>query len=262
MALQKNASQSTTVYGGVASCAVDGNRDGTWAGASITHTSESDPNTQAWWQVDLGTEVPIHFIRLYNRTDCCSDRLVNFHIFVSSTPFTSDSVAGSQMQPGVSDFYSSRVSGNPHHAGIYKSGRYIRIQLAQKGVPLNLAEVEVYKMEGAGNCQEDSQQRDANPDSVAILSHDGRAFYKTQPHPSEQLSGVKIYPNPTTNVLYAEIPDKARLSIMTTDGRQIRVPVEYSPGRASLQTTRLPAGVYLLSIYWQRTVKTLRFIKY
>jgi hypothetical protein len=31
----------------------------------------------AWWQVDLGEEKNINQIIIYNRTDCCADRLSN-----------------------------------------------------------------------------------------------------------------------------------------------------------------------------------------
>jgi hypothetical protein len=32
----------------------------------------------AWWQVDLGSEKKINTIIIYNRTDCCADRLSNY----------------------------------------------------------------------------------------------------------------------------------------------------------------------------------------
>jgi hypothetical protein len=37
----------------------------------------------AWWQVDLGGKKKISQIIIYNRTDCCVDRLSNYQVSVS-----------------------------------------------------------------------------------------------------------------------------------------------------------------------------------
>lgn len=42
---------------------------------SVTHTNIE---AKAWWQVDLGAIHEIGQVILYNRTDCCSERLANF----------------------------------------------------------------------------------------------------------------------------------------------------------------------------------------
>jgi type IV pilus assembly protein PilY1 len=78
----KTTSQSSSAYGGVSSRAVDGNTDGTYNNNSVTHTTSG---LQPWWQVDLGASEQIRRIRIFNRTDCCEDRLQNFYIFVSSS---------------------------------------------------------------------------------------------------------------------------------------------------------------------------------
>jgi hypothetical protein len=80
VALGKIASQSTTGFGGDASRAVDGNTDGNYGAGSVTHTDTGDPAPS--WQVDLGTEFEISRIVLWNRTDCCPDRLSNFRISI------------------------------------------------------------------------------------------------------------------------------------------------------------------------------------
>lgn len=67
----KPAAQSTTVYGGSASRAVDGNADANWGGNSVTHTN-SGP--QQWWQVDLGATHDISYVEVINRSDCCRER--------------------------------------------------------------------------------------------------------------------------------------------------------------------------------------------
>lgn len=68
----KSASQSSTDFGGVASRAVDGNTSGVFNAGSVTHTlTQSNP----WWKVDLGTDNFVMSVDIFNRTDCCGDRL-------------------------------------------------------------------------------------------------------------------------------------------------------------------------------------------
>lgn len=135
LALGKVATQSSN-YGGLASKAVDGNTDGNYntPNRSLTHTNNDDG---AWWQVDLGAVYDITTIKLYNRTDCCAERLSNFTILVSETPFTGNS-GGTAFATDV-PYLENPVrtfSGNSR-------GRYIRVFLNGTDY-LSLAEVEVY----------------------------------------------------------------------------------------------------------------------
>jgi len=67
IAPQGKATQKNTAYGGDASRAIDGNKNGNYNGGGQTHTAENTANP--WWQVDLGSEVPIDSIVVWNRTD-------------------------------------------------------------------------------------------------------------------------------------------------------------------------------------------------
>jgi len=59
--------------------AVDGNTDGKWSGNSITHTKH--PSTiNPWWQVNLKGGHRISKVVVYNRTDCCSQRIAGAKI--------------------------------------------------------------------------------------------------------------------------------------------------------------------------------------
>jgi len=73
------ASQSSTGFGGVASRGNDGNTNGVYGGGSVTHTQSE---AGAWWQVDLGELRVLESIMLFNRIDCCGDRLDNFRVSV------------------------------------------------------------------------------------------------------------------------------------------------------------------------------------
>jgi len=65
--------------------AVDGNTDGNFWDKSVTH---SNCNLGDWWLVDLGAPHTITGVNIYNRTDCCSERLGNFNVF-HELPFQS-----------------------------------------------------------------------------------------------------------------------------------------------------------------------------
>src|SRR5262249_49364325 len=52
---------------GTANKAIDGNRSGAFNDGGQTHTREGTDNP--WWEVDLGREVSIESIAIYNRTD-------------------------------------------------------------------------------------------------------------------------------------------------------------------------------------------------
>jgi len=67
VALKGKAKQSSTAHGGVASRAVDGNTNGNYSEGTSTHTLEGTEDP--WWEVDLGREVPIERIVVWNRTD-------------------------------------------------------------------------------------------------------------------------------------------------------------------------------------------------
>jgi hypothetical protein len=77
VAINRKATQSTTVYGGVPERAVDGNTDGDYNNQSVTHTEPDGMNP--WWEVDLGGVRKIEALRVYNR-EGNSDRLDNFTI--------------------------------------------------------------------------------------------------------------------------------------------------------------------------------------
>jgi hypothetical protein len=74
------ATQSTTDFGGFPERANDGNTDGDFGAGSTSHTMGGDP--APFWQVDLDKEYPISRIVVWNRTDCCGQRLTNFHISI------------------------------------------------------------------------------------------------------------------------------------------------------------------------------------
>ena len=70
-----NATQAQTSNSAPAQRAIDGRRDGIFTAGSVTHTPEL---ADAWWEVDLGSVKPIEQVTLWNRTDCCGERLAGY----------------------------------------------------------------------------------------------------------------------------------------------------------------------------------------
>ena len=61
------AKQSSTAHGGTANKAIDGNKSGNFSDGGQTHTKEGTDDP--WWEVDIGKEVRVDKIVIYNRTD-------------------------------------------------------------------------------------------------------------------------------------------------------------------------------------------------
>jgi hypothetical protein len=123
------ASQSSTAFGGVPWRANDGNTDGNWANNSVSHT---DFDSNAWWQVNLGAQYPIGTVLVYNRTDCCSDRLSDFDVLVSSDGASWTPIGGI-----------TGAAPNPSGFGGSGTGQFVRVRLRGTNY-LHLAEVQVY----------------------------------------------------------------------------------------------------------------------
>ncbi len=143
LALQGSATQSSEFNSTgffSADKAIDGDLSGSNSAGSLTHTATE---AGAWWELDLGRVVDIDTIRVWNRTDCCSDRLADFHVMVSEQPFASTNVNLTRAQNGVLDFHTTGTAGRQTDIKVAEQGRYVRVQLAGNN-PLQLAEVQVF----------------------------------------------------------------------------------------------------------------------
>ena len=144
LALGKTATQSSTFnnnnskYG--AANGIDGNLDGNHAVGALTHTLSEN---NAWWEIDLGDVYQLSSVRLWNRTDCCANRLSNFHVLVSDVPFNSQVLNTTINQNGVGNFHFPGTAGIETDINLNRSGRYLRVQLAGNNA-LQLAEVEIF----------------------------------------------------------------------------------------------------------------------
>src|ERR1051326_4572712 len=144
LALGKAATQSSTLTGfgpAGASNSVDGNTDGNFFHNSVSHTN-LDAN--AWWQVDLGAAATVASVVISNRTDCCSNRLSDYWVFVSNTPFAStDTPSTLQTRAGTWNSHQTSYPNPSTTIAVNAAGRYVRVQLSGPNY-LSLAEVQVF----------------------------------------------------------------------------------------------------------------------
>jgi len=73
VALGGTATQSSDGWGAYAPRAIDGNTSGVWGHGSVTHTDPDDTGDK-WWNLEI-TPAPVTTVVIYNRTNCCWDRL-------------------------------------------------------------------------------------------------------------------------------------------------------------------------------------------
>jgi len=127
-ALKGTASQSSTIHGGVASRAIDGNTYGHWNAASTTHTNYGKQS----WQVVLKNEVKVNKVVVYNRLDCCQYRLNNaiVELLDAGGQVVASKQFGAQSMTYAFDFDDTRT-------------KTVRIRLQQNEY-LSLAEVQVF----------------------------------------------------------------------------------------------------------------------
>ena len=77
LALTGAATQSSLHGSSGPDLAIDGILNGVHNAGSVSHTQEQ---TDPWWELDLGAAFAIDQITIWNRTDCCSDRLKNYSL--------------------------------------------------------------------------------------------------------------------------------------------------------------------------------------
>ncbi|WP_309893832.1 hypothetical protein [Archangium sp.] len=72
LAASKPTAQLSTWSVYTSNLAVDSDLDGNFANGSVTHTHS---DLYAWWQLDVGASYNIGQVHLWNRADCCRERL-------------------------------------------------------------------------------------------------------------------------------------------------------------------------------------------
>ena len=121
----KQTQQGSEGWDGKPERALDGNTDGNYGHNSCTHTQN---NGGAWWSVDLGQSYSIQEVVVWNRSDCCHDRLNGVEVTIDSQPC--GTISAQQQENKIS------CGG--------KTGSKINIKSTRNDY-LTLCEVEVYE---------------------------------------------------------------------------------------------------------------------
>jgi len=114
--------------------------------SDFSTTSGAEP--QPWWQVDLGATTDIETVKIYNRVDCCAERVKDYYVLVSAQPFAG-SLADALAAPGVVSVHEEEQAGRPTTIDLPAQGRYVRVWLASAAPQeLNMSEVQVFGRAG------------------------------------------------------------------------------------------------------------------
>ena len=255
LALNKPASQSSTYGDGVASIAVDGNTSGggsPWgSNASISHTNKE---AQPWWQVDLGTQADISEVRLFNRSDCCQDRLQDLYIMVSNQPF-SGSLTSLLNDPAVQATHFSGQAARPSSIALSTSGRYVRVQLRHSSQIFNIAEVQVMGCPSSGG---------GNSNVFRFLNEEPQGA-KEQVR-LENSQKISVFPNPFSKELSFirggfETND-SQVIITNSLGKTVYKEVwESGSEKLKINTESWVSGVYLIFIQSPKEPVGMKFLK-
>ncbi len=153
LALCGTPNQSSLCFDGPAAEAIDGILSGP------TNWSHTCDDAYAWWDVDLATTAQIEEVVVWNRSDCCIQRLNDFYVQVSTVPFPDGLVDPATTTASVATtVYSEKYNGAVPLAPLDFSftpnvqGRYVRITNGINPVWrslgndhwLHLAEVQVF----------------------------------------------------------------------------------------------------------------------
>ena len=151
--------QLSVAHDGDAARAVDGLRWGNYDAATITHT---DGAAGRWWEADLGAPQAIRAVAVFNRTDCCGERLLGAVVEASLDPcdLATRRVVKSLPIP-IAPIDNAWIRRPPYATGAGATSRDLplrRTELSLAGTPaaryvcvrqpraqaLSLAEVEIY----------------------------------------------------------------------------------------------------------------------
>jgi hypothetical protein len=133
------AFQSSTHGSSHAGLAVDGNTDGNFHRGSCTHTNSDSP-MPAWWQVDLDGVASIDEVRIWNRGDCCSDRLRDFEVRLCTT-------VGCETSKRCGDVVSSAVAPSAMYTAVCEQSTARSVRIVVNNT-CTLCEVQVYGRKG------------------------------------------------------------------------------------------------------------------
>ena len=140
----KIATQSSTASNAKASRATDGNTDTTFSKNSCTATKQEE---SPWWSVDLDRTMEVKSVTVFNRGDCCGDRLNGFEVKVGDdSKWAKNAACGGNQTATVPQGESVSVDCGA------KRGRFVSVVVPRK-TTLHLCEVRIMVLPKKGALQ-------------------------------------------------------------------------------------------------------------
>lgn len=119
--------------------------DGIISNSFLSHTSNNSPHE--WMEIDLGEVRNIKDVVIYNRTNCCKERLDNVYMLISDMPFSSNYNLNAALS--IADFTYQIGDASQKDTlmiDVQQFGRYVRLQKSGNnngGNYLNILELKI-----------------------------------------------------------------------------------------------------------------------
>jgi hypothetical protein len=240
MAIGAQASQSSTWQGAQASRAVDGNTDGQLSNGSVSSTLQGWQN---FWQARLKEPHLIQSIRLWPRTDCCSDQLNDHRIFISANPIPNMSPEDLMTMPDIQTIVHRGRMNEAWRTTVGVAGQYVRVQLLGSG-QVQLAEVEALV------CQPDRLDPPNRYELGTVEQQDGRSDLA-----GDLLPGLLVWPNPAGEWVELRFDEQdlapQRVIVHNLHGQEVyRLNMEFEELlQVRMSVATWPQGMYILTVH-------------
>jgi len=163
VASNQPATSSSEAFDGAPQRAVDGNINQGFAGRSCTHTEKE---FQPWWRVDLGIQYAVVAVTVWNRADCCGERLSNFEVSVGPHHHWEKNKVCSDKRWSIPQGQHLMI---PCHR---LKGRFVHVVLREQTQWLTLCEVRVMAAEVDDDDDELGQVIKAHDNEPTLSDHD------------------------------------------------------------------------------------------
>lgn len=225
------ASQGSTHMGAKASKAVDGNTNGDMSAGSVSSTLQGSQN---FWRATLTERHFIESVRVWPRTDCCSEQLNQYYLFVSDNPIPDKTPEELLQDANVRTIqYDGRMN-ESWRIPVNGYGRYIKLQLRGAG-QLQLAEVEALV------CQPDRLDPPTKGGNIPFVL-------------GAQGIDAGVYPNPASSVVdivinRQEVVTNGMLVIRNIHGQEMVMQALPSAetARITVDVSQWPQGLYMMT---------------
>lgn len=231
--------------------ASNGNNGVTSSGSDLELAHSGVTSTGNWWRVDLGANYDLERLDIYNRTNCCMDRLNNAKVYIARANLVNPNVFDATKMTEIGSLTSdkhqildAKIFGDP------RRGKYVYIKAAGSN-HLNFLEVEVYGINSPlASFSARSSVNNEDSDRVELLSKS-----------IEPMNEFRVYPNPVVDGefrLSTPLNGIKMVTIFDMQGQQV-----YSKqisSEESVKVSDLSTGIYIIKILENNVLSTQKLV--